>query len=139
MLFLGHCFDLKERCIEPERKKLKSAATSIRCTLRSKTCVPRWVAAAAGKLLDMAKSIQNRHPLPKIIMRLATVAVHQNQLTDHHAHLQRAWSRSTPKRPRLRYHLALALAALNSPIPVVASVHQNVGSHKIEVDASLTE
>ena len=81
LLFLGHWMDLEERRIAPERKKLNSATPSIRRALRSKTCMPRWVAAAAGKLLDMAKSVQNLHGLPKILMRLAAVAVRQNQRT----------------------------------------------------------
>ena len=85
----------------------------------------------------MEKSLQNLHGLPKVLMRLPTLEVCQNHQTEAQASLQGAWSKSTPKLLRLQEHLILAVVALGTPLPVVASLPQNTGRYHTHVDVSL--
>ena len=62
--YLGHTLDLKNRQFVPLKSKLTAAIRVTKKALKGKTTSPKYLAAIAGKLLDLTKSLQLLHGIP---------------------------------------------------------------------------
>ena len=105
--------------------------------MKGNTIVPRFLASAAGKVLDLAKSVANLHGLPKALMRAAALGVTATQKKHPGISVQKAWSLSAKKPGKLRVYLTLTLQALASPIPTVMAAPPQSPHFHCYVDASL--
>ena len=85
--YLGHTLDLKNRRFVPLKSKLTTAIRVTKKALRGKTTTPKYLAAVAGKLLDLTKSLQSLHGIPKTLMRIAANLVSHNKSLMPDAHL----------------------------------------------------
>ena len=81
--------------------------------LKGKTTTPKYLAAIAGKLLDLTKSLQSLHGIPKTLMRIAANLVSHNKSLMPDAHLTQLWGTSASRTAELRTYLILALAAIH--------------------------
>lgn len=135
--FLGHILDLRAKLFLPVKDKIRQAQSSVKRCLKGNTIVPRFLASAAGKVLDLAKSIANLHGLPKALMRAAALAVAATQKKQPGIAIQKAWSLSAKKPAKLRLYLTLTLQALASPVPTVMAAPPQSPHFHCYVDASL--
>ena len=94
--YLGHTLELKNRRFVPLQSKLTTAIRVTKKALKGKTTSPKYLAAVAGKLLDLTKSLQSLHGIPKTLMRIAAGLVTHNKSLMPNAHLNRLWGTSAP-------------------------------------------
>ena len=135
--FLGHRLDLQAKLFIPVQDKVRQAQTAVKKCLKGKVIVPRFLASAAGKVLDMSKSVANLHGLPKALMRAASLGVAATQKKQPGVTIQKAWSLSITKPEKLKLYLTLTLQALASPIPTVMAAPPHSPHFHCYVDASL--
>lgn len=136
--YLGQSLDLKNRRFIPLPSKLAAALRAAKKALKGNSATPKHLAGVAGKLLDLTKSLQSLHGIPKTLMRIAASLVAHNKTKMPNAHVTRLWGTSAPKPPELRKFLILALDALQNPVHVVMSVCAHAPRLHMHVDASKT-
>ena len=67
--------------------------------LRGKTTTRKYLAAVAGNLLDLTKSLQSLHGIPKTLMRIAANLVSHNKALMPDAHLTDCGAPAPPDPP----------------------------------------
>ena len=77
--FLGHLLDLQAKLFLPVKEKIRLAQSSVKRFLKGNTIVPRFLASAGRKVLDLDKSVANLHGLPKALMQAAALGVAATQ------------------------------------------------------------
>ena len=90
--------------------------------LKGRMKTPKYRAAVAGKLLDLTKSLQSLHGIPKTLMRIAGKLVTHNKSWIPDANLNQLWGTSAPRHAELLRYLILALAAMHKAVCVVTLV-----------------
>ena len=86
--YLGHTLDLKNRQFVPLKSKLTAAIRVTKKALRGKTTTLKYLAAVAGVLLDLTKSLQSLHGIQKTLMWIARNLVTHNKSLMPEAHLK---------------------------------------------------
>ena len=69
--YLGHIWDLEKNKIRPLNQKVEQAIQTVKHQMKGKVCTAKYIASAAGQLLDQAKSNVALWGLPKQLMRQA--------------------------------------------------------------------
>ena len=133
---MGHTLDLKNRRFVPLKSKLTAAIRVTKKALKGKTSTPKYLAAVAGKLLDLSKSLESLHGIPKTLVRIAANLVSYKKSLMWDAHLTQLWGTSAPRPAELRKFLILALAAMHEPVYVVMSVSPQAPRLHMHMDAS---
>lgn len=134
--YLGVMMNLVTKTFHAMPDKIKAARATLKHLLKASTVVPKFLAKAAGQLLDLAKAIQELHGLPKILMREAGKTVARQRRSRPTLKEKALWALSAPKPLTLRGVIVLALSALQYPTPTLMCVAQDAPRYQLYVDAS---
>ena len=115
--YLGHMIDLEKNQCKPLQEKCDKNIKMIRKQISGRRFQPRNLAALAGALMDMAKSITQLHGVPQQLMQQAGAGARQNQQMYKLTSMQAICGRTTQKSLELQDLLQQALQACQDPVP----------------------
>ena len=109
--YLGHMIDLENNQCKPLQEKCDKNIKMIRRQISGRRFQPRNLAALAGALMDMAKSITQLHGVPQQLIQQAGAGARQNQQMYKLTSMQAIWGRTIQKSMELQDLLQQALQA----------------------------